>query len=65
MPNGVGRRHLHRLEHLAAAVESDLRGGMTLALAHHLGVHAGEQGHCCRGMPEVVDSDFRQARSPL
>ena len=64
-PDGVRRRRLHRLEHVAVAVQSDLRGGMAVAFAHHLRVHPGEQGHRRRRMPEVMEGYFRQARSTL
>ena len=36
-----------------------------MAFAHYLRVHSGEQGHRRRRMPEVMEGDFRQARSAL
>jgi hypothetical protein len=39
---------------MAVAVERDLSGGMTVAFAHHFGVHPGKQGDRRRSMPKVM-----------
>ena len=40
--------------YVAVAVQRDLRGGIAMALAHHLGMNPGEQGDRGRRMPQIM-----------
>ena len=64
-PDGVGCGLLHRLQDMAVSVQRDLGGRVTVAFAHHFGMHPGQQSDGGCGVAKIMECDFRQARSTL
>ena len=60
-PDGIGRGHLHRLQHMAVAVQGDLGRDVPVALAGDFRMHPGQQGDGGSrladraGIPELLD----------